>query len=56
MDQSGQNFDSYWAAETDTIALISYLSQNISDFDRYIDMSGRWLTVDPICASSCCFL
>ena len=44
MDQSGQNFDSYWAAETDTIALISYLSQNVSDFDRYIDMSGRWLT------------
>lgn len=36
--------DTYWAAETDTISLISELSQKVSGFDRYIDMSGRWLT------------
>lgn len=35
---------SYWASEPDVISLISELSQKISDFDRHIDMSGRWLT------------
>lgn len=36
--------ENYWASNTDTISLISELSQKVSDFDRYIDMSGRWLT------------
>lgn len=36
--------DSYWAAQTNTTDLISELCQKISYFDRYIDMSGRWLT------------
>src|SRR5216684_6442434 len=44
MDRSTGNYDSYWAAEPNTTSLISELSQKISDFDRYIDMSGRWLT------------
>lgn len=44
MDMDGKTFDAYWASESDTIKLISYLSQKVSMFDRYIDMSGRWLT------------
>lgn len=36
--------DIYWASEPDTLALVSQLSQKVSDFDRHIDMSGRWLT------------
>ncbi len=36
-------WDSYWAS-SDVISLISELSQKVSDFDRHIDMSGRWLT------------
>lgn len=36
--------DLYWAAEPNTLDLISKLSQKVSDFDRHIDMSGRWLT------------
>lgn len=34
----------YWASEPDTLKLISSLAQKVSDFDRHIDMSGRWLT------------
>lgn len=39
-----KNFDSYWAQETDTLKLISFLSEKVKSFDKYIDMSGRWLT------------
>lgn len=42
MDRSYK--DTYWASEPDTLALISLLTQKVSDFDRHIDMSGRWLT------------
>lgn len=34
----------YWASEPNTTSLISELCEKISNFDRYIDMSGRWLT------------
>lgn len=36
--------DTYWAAEPDVIKFISFLSQKVTDFDKHIDMSGRWLT------------
>lgn len=36
--------ENYWAAEPNVITLISQITQKISDFDRHIDMSGRWLT------------
>lgn len=40
-----RNFSqSYWAAEPNILSLISQLSEKVSNFDRYIDMSGRWLT------------
>lgn len=35
--------DSYWASEPDTLSLISKLEQKVFDFDRHIDMTGRWL-------------
>lgn len=37
-------FDNYWAAEQDVLKLVGYLEQRVSDFDRHIDMTGRWLT------------
>lgn len=36
------NKDSYWAS-LDPLQLISVLSAKVDDFDRYIDMSGRWI-------------
>lgn len=36
--------ETYWAAETNPLTLISNLAQKVSDFDRHVDMSGRWLT------------
>lgn len=36
--------ESYWAAETNTTSLISFLCGKVSSFDKHIDMSGRWLT------------
>lgn len=36
--------DTYWAAEPDTLKLIGSLSQKVTDFDKHIDTSGRWLT------------
>jgi hypothetical protein len=33
----------YWASDPDTLALISKLTQKVFDFDRHIDMTGRWL-------------
>lgn len=38
------NFDTYWAQETDVLKLISFLAEKVKSFDKYIDMSGRWLT------------
>jgi len=36
--------DIYWAVEPELSTLIGYLSQKVTDFDKHIDMSGRWLT------------
>lgn len=36
-------WQTYWAS-SDVTSLISELTQKVSDFDRHIDMSGRWLT------------
>ena len=36
--------DTYWAAEPDLLTLIGSLAQKVTDFDKHIDMSGRWLT------------
>ena len=36
--------DTYWAAEPDVIKAIGFFSQKVTDFDKHIDMSGRWLT------------
>lgn len=35
--------DVYWATKP-ALELISNLNQKVSDFDRHIDMTGRWLT------------
>lgn len=34
--------DTYWAND-DSLQLVSQLMQKISDFDRHIDMTGRWI-------------
>lgn len=39
-----KNYDSYWAQEQDTTQLIGFLADKVKTFDKYIDMSGRWLT------------
>lgn len=36
--------DTYWAQQPDTIQLIGFLFDKVKSFDKYIDMSGRWLT------------
>lgn len=36
--------DTYWAAEPDLLKAISFFNQKVTDFDKHIDMSGRWLT------------
>ena len=36
--------DTYWAAEPDLLKAIGFFSQKVTDFDKHIDMSGRWLT------------
>ncbi len=36
--------DSYWAAEPELLTLVGSLSEKVRDFDKHIDMSGRWLT------------
>lgn len=41
------NKDSYWAS-LDPLQLISVLSAKVDDFDRYIDMSGRWINLRDI--------
>jgi hypothetical protein len=38
-----KKLDKYWATET-PLQLISVLDQKVADFDRYVDMSGRWPT------------
>ncbi len=36
--------DTYWAAEPDLLKAAGFFSHKVTDFDKHIDMSGRWLT------------